>query len=821
MAKLQSKLQLDILLTWAVLAIVLIYLTIFFLLKPYIGFAYTDEGGISEVFRQNCDSVIRVGDQIETFQNVAWQKLSEPFQVIFQDVKAGSPISLTLLGSDKVISCPVLAWENQEFLQRINSLWWLSLVFWLTGAMVVWFVRPKDGLRRALIAVNFFAAIWIALGHVSPTGLAYSPVALDSILWLWLAAFVDFHWRFPRPLRPLPALVDWLWYGAAGLLAVGEWLDWRLIDSPDLFFGICLIVGLVLFLIHFVTQPQERFAMWPFWAAFGIIFVPFIIVGVFNSIGRELPRLVQGMAILGLPALPGAYFWAVYRYQTKDRGWIGPIHRRLRTFVMLLIGFIVVVVVVIAIIRPDLESSRLFIGGLLIAVEGGIALAGFLPLLSVAVIAQNYEPMLRPGLTFRVNRWAINAISFVLILIIIAFPFTLWLLLSGSNPLSRLSVVAAVILTFLFLTNYGATFNQWLERWLLAIPTPPAGLLQMYSTHLPTIFTHDELSDYLVKRILPTLSIRQSALYYLNEMGQPILLYHQQLQQTDLPNPILLPHLVQQSEQIATISNLGWVKMVLPLYFGGKVSGLWLFGRRDPDDLYAQAELPFFQSLANQTAIGLGSITQANQLRAIYQVNINQRDTERSHLARELHDQVLNDLATIVLNLDDSSYTPQFDATYQLVATKLRQVVHDLRPATLNHGLYRAFEQLADDLNERNKNGAEIVVNIPAGDSRYPPDIEQHLFYIIQEACRNAVHHAQASHIELSGSLQPNLVQLQVKDTGRGLPNFTFDLANMLANKHYGLIGIYERANIIHAHLSIHSAPAHGTAIYLEWGGES
>lgn len=820
MTKTQSKLQLDTLFTWATLVVILIYLTVFFLIKPYIGFGYTSEGVINEIFnkdKESCSPELTKDDQIETFQGVAWEKFSEKsFQGILQDVETGSTISLTLLGRDELVSCRVLAWESQEFIQRVNSLWWLALVFWLAGAMSVWFVRPKDGLRRALIAVSFFTAIWIAAGHASPTGLVYSRSILRAILWLSVAAFVDFHWRFPRPVYPLPTIVSGLWYGAAGVLAVGEWFGWRLIGDSEAILGGCFAVVFGLIVIRFVTQPQERSALSPLMGAFVVCVVPVMIILVVDVAGWALPSLAQGMALLGLPAVPGAYFWAVYRYQI--RSWTKQITRLFRFYFGLLIALVLVAVVVGWWgAQGGLEKSRLFIGGFLITLELGIALTGFLPLLSVAVIAQNDESMLRPGITFRVNRQATNAIFFVLVLTLIAIPLTLWLLSFNQNPLSKLAVIIGVTLTFWVVAIYRTRFNRWIESRLLGIPVPPAGLLEIYSAHLPTILTHAELSDYLTRRILPSILVRQSALYYLDEMSHPILLYQHRLQPTELLNPAIGLYLIMQPEQIAITPNLSWVRVALPLRLGNKVSGLWLFGRRDPDDRYAQTELPFFQALANHTAIALESITQANRLRAIYQANINQQDAERGRLSRELHDQVLNELATIILNLDDRSYTPQFEATYQLVSTKLRQVVHDLRPAALDYGLYQAFEQLADDLNERTNNQPEIVVTLPAGDTRYPLEVEQHLFYIVQEACRNAIRHANASHIEISGSLQPDLISLQVKDTGRGIPHPISDLANLLTNKHYGLVGMYERANIINATFGIESLPGQGTTIHLAW----
>jgi signal transduction histidine kinase len=81
-----------------------------------------------------------------------------------------------------------------------------------------------------------------------------------------------------------------------------------------------------------------------------------------------------------------------------------------------------------------------------------------------------------------------------------------------------------------------------------------------------------------------------------------------------------------------------------------------------------------------------------------------------------------------------------------------------------------------------------------------------------QEALNNVSRHAQASRVYLHIAFTPQEVTLQVSDNGRG-----FDVPNSPAEfapgGHFGLLGMYERAELIGARLDIHSSPGQGSRV--------
>ncbi|HEX9014171.1 MAG TPA: ATP-binding protein, partial [Anaerolineaceae bacterium] len=257
---------------------------------------------------------------------------------------------------------------------------------------------------------------------------------------------------------------------------------------------------------------------------------------------------------------------------------------------------------------------------------------------------------------------------------------------------------------------------------------------------------------------------------------------------------------------------LGWVRMVIPLVSGSRRIGLWLLGRRDPDDFYATIEIPTLQALADQMAVAVLNHEQSEHLSRLYQVDIDRQEAERRQLALELHDGVLNQLGILSLTIEDDN--PTFESAYQLATTHIRQIISGLRPTMLNYGLRTALDELADETPSHNHSDVKICVDMAETDIRYSPQVELHLYRIAQEACKNAIQHANAQVIRITGMLEPDSFDLTVADDGIGFARGQqLELNDLLANKHFGLAGMIERARLIGAQMEISSHPGRGTRV--------
>jgi len=194
---------------------------------------------------------------------------------------------------------------------------------------------------------------------------------------------------------------------------------------------------------------------------------------------------------------------------------------------------------------------------------------------------------------------------------------------------------------------------------------------------------------------------------------------------------------------------------------------------------------------------------------------------ERGRLARELHDGVLPDLCAIARDLKalEAQASPNGVPFQSLAAGSnetvqaLRAICNDLRPPLLEHDLTTALRTLVEMLDARSQ--APVHIEISADALRLPDDVALAIFRITQEALRNALQHADASEIAVRLTQYPDRLRLTVTDDGRGIGGGVTP-ARFVAQGHFGLAGMRERAAMIGGRLDVQTAPDYGTVVILE-----
>lgn len=425
------------------------------------------------------------------------------------------------------------------------------------------------------------------------------------------------------------------------------------------------------------------------------------------------------------------------------------------------------------------------------------------------------------GLEVRVNRFIslyLFMILFGTALSIIIVPLAsltidpeTWIFL---GILLIMSTAVAVVIVF-------PPFQTFVEKRFLGIKFPYQNLQETYSNRIAATSTND-LLQLLESEFFPSLLIRQFAFLQVFN-GKLKTLLTRNISPEQLPHEKDINVLISQTGRYLPYlsPDSGWIRLILPLKVGDSFIGFWLLGQRDPDDHYSQSEIPILQSIANQTAVALSNILHAEQVRKLFQLDVERYEQERLSLARDLHDSVLNQLAALRNNLGEA-IPPTFQSDYEELTHRLREIVSDLRPPMLIYGLKPAIEELADNLMERISDKVQIKVDIEASEERIPPLMEQHLFRIVQEACENSIRHANAKSIFIYGSLTPEKVDLNIQDDGNGFDADTkLEFDNLLSNHHFGLSGMTERAYLIGALIKIHSSQYTGTRIHLMWNNST
>ena len=205
----------------------------------------------------------------------------------------------------------------------------------------------------------------------------------------------------------------------------------------------------------------------------------------------------------------------------------------------------------------------------------------------------------------------------------------------------------------------------------------------------------------------------------------------------------------------------------------------------------------------------------ARQTRFRYAVQL----SERTRLAREMHDTVIQGCVGISTLLDAVSRLKSSDAAQatelldeariQTKATleEARQAVWDLRNES------EAGSSIASLFDLARKVGSEHRVRVETsleGKAALDPGIDRTLLLVGREAVRNAVAHAAPSLISVHIAIKDAEVRLEVRDNGRGFASSSFARGK---DGHFGIVGMRERIEQLGGSFSLESEPGAGTTV--------
>ncbi|CAN5615515.1 hypothetical protein BH11ACT8_BH11ACT8_06610 [soil metagenome] len=191
----------------------------------------------------------------------------------------------------------------------------------------------------------------------------------------------------------------------------------------------------------------------------------------------------------------------------------------------------------------------------------------------------------------------------------------------------------------------------------------------------------------------------------------------------------------------------------------------------------------------------------------------------RKRLAREMHDGVAQDIASLGYLVDALAARPANDKQAQQLAMlrdRITKIVAEVRQSVLTlrtsigeaESLGSAISAVARHLSESSR--VPIQVTLDEHSTRLRPEVEAELFRIAQEAMNNAIKHAQCSSIEVNCQVYAPDVLITVSDDGRGMQQGRADS--------HGLKIMRERARLVGADLSIDAEPTGGLVVSVRIG---
>lgn len=256
-------------------------------------------------------------------------------------------------------------------------------------------------------------------------------------------------------------------------------------------------------------------------------------------------------------------------------------------------------------------------------------------------------------------------------------------------------------------------------------------------------------------------------------------------------------------------SSLAHSGMYIALRARGNVVGIVAIEHSD-ENKYSKRDAALLQEISEPLALAIDNALWFQRLRNMG------AEEERSRIARDLHDRLAQALAYVAFELEriegdheDITELSELRVIVREVVGELRETLYELR-ATVDND--RPFHSLAQEYLPRfgDRTGLDVQFETNMSSRVLPVQIEREMWRIMQEGLNNVYKHAEASHAWVSWILDSDKVFLTIRDDGKGFSH------HKTKKESFGLIGMRERADTIHAQLNVSSLPGKGTTIEAE-----
>ncbi len=286
-------------------------------------------------------------------------------------------------------------------------------------------------------------------------------------------------------------------------------------------------------------------------------------------------------------------------------------------------------------------------------------------------------------------------------------------------------------------------------------------------------------------------------------------------QMIDLGRPLAIPS-TSDSPMWIGFPGFDWVQsnVIAPIRSNGKVLGFLSLDSATPGH-FTQLHADRLQSFADQAAIAI------QNARLLDRAKRSAVLAERNRLANELHDTISQTLWSVSLiterlpaiwEINQEEGRAGLFTVHELAQhalEEMRALLLELRPSALtDERLGDLIRQVAGIIG--NRAGLKVSVQVKEQDI-VPPQVHFVLYRVVQEALNNIAKHALASHIEISFNSDAGLVDLTIRDDGRG-----FD-PDKVGPSHLGLSIMKDRIENVGGTIETITSQGKGTLIKVHW----
>ncbi|MBK8989865.1 MAG: hypothetical protein IPM39_28020 [Chloroflexi bacterium] len=759
--------------------------------QPDLGVLWTDRG---IVYHAKPDAEIQVNDRLVSIDGVPFSQSNFPYY----DWQRGSIIQLQINRGSDLVSLEVLYTEPAPVfvLATHLSLTFVALSFWIVSLTTVLLSSVITRQHAAFFLWCQTLGMSLALGSV--TSQPWAGHLSHVFTWCTVAFAIHFHLLFP--FSQIKQQGQWFIFPLYGVATLGAL--WRLLIVVDGIvlpegvtavygpaFYLWLLVGLSLILLLLLRAYRGSLSSIAkrqvgMVALFGFIAgMPLLTLVVFPKVVLNEMLLPAKFAFLFLVFIPVGYGYAIRQYQfIKLERYVS----RSATTIYV-IGILCTLYLYATYSLQSLLRDNLLLDSLVNVVI----------IMGLVVV---YNPLYR-----RLQR------------------LVDYLLYGGWYDYP--TVVSQVVYTLELTPDVKAlaeTLNASIQK---TMRVHWAYLLWQEQHSLQTITCLAGDAEAPFSPDMLHLSQLQNINRYLQEEQHPT------------TNQMILRKLRQDALSVIeqTVLDHRSIHLWVPIKGLNHSLGILILGPKYGGDLFSDEDMEILDVVSRQASAIFQNAQLIQELGVKVQENeqyqkeiIRAREEERKHIARELHDRVIQELVGLkyqfahmttlfALPLSDPSSKANgaemlaLQEEISVLIQTTRHLCQDLRPAALDLGLIPSIRSLVNRFELESGIATMLLIEGDRG-TAVDEDTALCLFRCTDKALTNIRKHAAATHVSVRLSLQPEQVLLSITDNGLGfiVPE---RLGSLMEQNHFGLVGMRERVDLLNGTFQITSTPSQGTCL--------
>ncbi|HEV8201188.1 MAG TPA: sensor histidine kinase [Candidatus Polarisedimenticolia bacterium] len=411
------------------------------------------------------------------------------------------------------------------------------------------------------------------------------------------------------------------------------------------------------------------------------------------------------------------------------------------------------------------------------------------------------------GIRRLVHRGMVNGIATCALLVLVAFGANAARLLLGATDASAATVVLVVLGALLFDVMRRGVRNL-LDRLVYRDPVDSQALLADVKQDLLGNSDAGKLAETILGRLQRDLGLEAAALF-LGAEPEAVRVAACTGTRAQESIAFIEPRLGALTFNADGFTEVRWdsdVLVVAGLLASSQPLGYLVLGPKEGGEVFLEEERLLISSVAPILSLAIREATLLTELREASGRLIHAEETERTRIARDLHDGPLQ--KAILLGGIRGHDMRDTEGVARELVVELRELCARLRPAILDDlGLVSSIDWLLEQASRQFAVEPSLTLSGMSEDDRLAPEEEVALFRVTQEAVTNAVKHGRASSIHVSLARRDDSLELRIRDDGAGFS------PEDKVQPGLGIPGMRERLRQIGGGVTVTSGTGRGTVV--------